>query len=473
MSSARNVAIIGGGPAGLSCAHELTKSGVSVEIFEASEEVGGMCRSFELWGQTVDLGPHRFLTSDPRVLAFFDQVLKGDHVAVDRLTRIAYNGQFFSYPLRAWEIPRKLAPTVVAKALVDYAREMFRSKASVGNLEDWLVSRFGRTLFEIFFKDYSEKLWGVPCKEIEASWAAQRIKGLSLGEVLLKALGATGRKHKTLAERFLYPRKGAGQLYLNAAEQIESGGGSIHLGCPVESVLVKKNRVAGLRLKDGQVVDADAVVSTMPLTHLVATLPDTPPEVRAAAEELDFRNTLLVYLEVDAPDVFDDNWIYVHSKQVKHGRITNFRNFSEALSNGKETSILCLEFWAYRDEQAWEEPDATLIERAKLELRQLELLPAGVQILNAKVARVPNCYPVYRLGYATRLAAVLDHLEEIQGLIPIGRYGSFRYNNQDHSIAMGLQAADSLLGRDSECMGDSSSDYLENGDFSQMLASLK
>jgi len=440
------VLIIGAGPAGLSCGYELAKAGIEVEVYEASPFVGGMARSFDLWGQRVDIGPHRFFSSEKHINEFFTTLVKDDYTMVNRLTRIYYRNRFFHYPIKLFNVLRNLPLITIWQILWEYLRVKLFPYKNPATFEEWVSNRFGRKLFEIFFKHYSEKLWGIPCSKIDADWAAQRIKSLSLWEALINAVfGNRGNKHKTLLDQFAYPNNGTGTLYERAADYIKEHGGKVNLKMPVKRVIQDAaGKVTGIELKDGIIVTADHVVSTMPLTILVKELRDVPEDVMQAAEKLYFRNTILAYLEVDSMELFSDNWIYVHSPEIKHGRITNFRNWSRELNRDKKTTILCMEFWAFDNDPIWKDQDENIAELAKKEIHLLKLVPPQTKILNAYILRVPRCYPVYETGYQVNLKKVENYLDTVENLIPIGRYGAFKYNNQDHSILMGILAADKI-----------------------------
>lgn len=453
------VAVIGGGPAGMTAAYVLSKRGVGVDVYEASDHVGGMARTFELWGQKVDLGPHRFFSSDARVNRLWLEVVGRDYRMVDRLTRIFYRGRFFHYPLQPFDALANLGVVEAARCLASYGRERVARRPPDGSFEDWIVARFGRRLFEIFFKTYSEKLWGISCKDLDADFAAQRIKKLSLYEAVKNALVAgRGNTHQTLVDRFAYPLGGSGRVYERMAESVRAHGGTIQLRTPVARVLRSADRITGVELKDGERRDYDHVVSSMPLTLLLSGLEATPPEVREAAGRLGFRNTLLVYLNVAGTGLFPDNWLYVHSAELRMGRLTNFRNWVPELHRDQPTSILALEFWANDADPIWAEDDATLIARAKAELERTGLA-RGAAVLAGHVERVRRCYPVYRRGYREPLAKVEQYLRTLQSLTPIGRYGAFKYNNQDHSILMGLLAAENLTAGTTHDLWSINTDY--------------
>ncbi|MEO9803017.1 MAG: FAD-dependent oxidoreductase [Reichenbachiella sp.] len=467
------VLVIGAGPAGLSCAHELAKKGVDVQLYEASEFVGGMSRSFDLWGQRVDLGPHRFFSKEKKINQFFAEVLQGEFTMINRLTRIYYKKRFFQYPLKFTNVLFNLNPFTIVRILWDYLIQRINPIKNPTTFESWVTNRFGKKLYEIFFKSYSEKLWGIPCSKIDAEWAAQRIKTLSLiGAVISAIRGNAGNKHKTLVDEFAYPKHGTGLLYEKCAEQIKENGGKIHLSSAVKKVIVDgSNQAKGIELVDGTTVEADYVISTMPFTTMIKGIDNVPQPVQDAADQLYFRNTILVYLEVNGTGLFEDNWIYVHSPDVKHGRITNFRNWCPTLYGDKKTSIICLEFWAFEKDEIWTMDDEKLSNIAKKEIGKLNLVPESMDILNSKVIRIPRCYPVYETGYQAPLKTLENFVDKIDKLIPIGRYGSFKYNNQDHSILMGLLAAENITGGEYTNLWEINTDdeYQEEGDIKDVL----
>ncbi len=263
---------IGAGPAGLVAAYQLAKAGVEVEVFEASGSVGGMSRSFPLWGQTVDLGPHRFFSSDARVNRLWLEIVQGDYAMVDRLTRIFYGERFFRYPLEPLNALKNLGLTRAAACTLSYLRERLGpSCPDNGTFESWVVRRFGRRLFDIFFKSYSEKLWGISCQQLDADFAAQRIKKLSFSEVVKNAFKLGKQKHRTLVDQFAYPTGGTGMVYERLAECVDAVG-AVRLNQPVKRVRHENKRITGLELSDGRVMECDHVISTMPLTLLVKGL---------------------------------------------------------------------------------------------------------------------------------------------------------------------------------------------------------
>jgi protoporphyrinogen oxidase len=457
----KKVAVIGAGPAGLTAAYQLSKNKeVEVTLFEASGSVGGLAKSIELWGQTVDIGPHRFFSTDTRVNEFWLEVVGGRYEMVNRLTRIFYNGKFFYYPLKPLDAFAKLGPFESARCFLSYVAERLSPTELKGDFETWVTSRFGKRLFEVFFKTYSEKLWGISCKELDSDFAAQRIKKLSLFEAVKNAFLGGGGGHKTLVDKFAYPNEGTGMVYRLMAEGFAKNGGKLKLETPVERVRTVGGKVVGLDLTNGESHDFDTVISSMPLSLLVSRLDEAPEGIREKANSLRFRNTILVYLNVDSAKLFEDNWLYVHSPTLDTGRITNFRNWVPELYGEEKTSILCMEYWCFEGDETWTMPDRDLAAKAIAELNETGL-NEGAEVLDSKVYRINRCYPVYAKGYREILEPIEEYLKTVENLIPIGRYGAFKYNNQDHSILMGLLAAENVLDGRQNDLWEINTDYDE------------
>lgn len=438
------VGVIGAGPAGITAAFELVRRGVEVEVFEADAQVGGLARTITLWGHKVDLGPHRFFSKDPRVNAVWHGVVGPDHRMVDRLTRIYYDGKFYDYPLKPANALRNMGWGNALACLASYGWQMARNLGPPGpraTFEDWAVAAFGRKLFAMFFQAYSEKLWGIACDELDADFAAQRIKRFSLGAAVLGAIGLDPSTHQTLAGRFAHPLGGSGMAYERMAAQVAARGGRVHLARPVLGLGADGR---SLLLADGSARRFDHIVSTMPLTALVRSAPGVPGEVAAAADKLTYRSTVVVYLRVASPALFPDQWLYIQSPELRVGRITNFRNWAPEAVAGSTDTVLALEYWCDQADAAWAAADAEWVATAAAELRQSGL-DAGATVRDGQVVRLPACYPVYRRGYRQWLAPLVAYLRErLPHVSAIGRYGAFKYNNQDHSILMGILAAENI-----------------------------
>jgi protoporphyrinogen oxidase len=444
------IAVIGAGPAGMTAGYQLSKeiAGGKVEtldVFEVAPQVGGLAKSFELWDQIVDLGPHRFFSNDTRVNEFWLEVADGDYDLVDRLTRIYYKKRFFHYPLKPTNALVNLGLFTATRCMMSYMAERISPTKDTSTFEGWVKSRFGKRLFEIFFKTYSEKLWGITCEELDADFAAQRIKKLSLWEAIKNAMFAgKGNKHKTLVDQFAFPTEGTGLIYDKMAAKCIENGGKVHLNTPVQRLITNGKKVTGIELENGEIREYDHVISSMPISLLTTRIDGIPEEIKEAANGLKFRNTVLVYLHIDGKDLFPDQWLYIHSNEMETGRITNFSNWLPSINKGQESTILCLEYWCNFEDQMWADEDATLIELATQDIKKTGLI-GDSKVMDGMVVKIPRCYPVYYSGYKAQLKPVEEYLATFEGLQVIGRYGAYKYNNQDHSILMGLLAAENAL----------------------------
>lgn len=446
------VVIIGAGPAGLTACYQLSKHiGTkiqSIDVFEANNYVGGMSTSLELWNQKVDLGPHRFFSNDETVNKLWLEIVGNEYDMVKRLTRIYYNKKFFYYPLKPANALKNLGAWEAVRCVASYIpQKIGLSRQNKNTFEGWVTQKFGKRLFNIFFKTYTEKLWGIPCDKLDADFATQRIKKLSLSEAILSAISLIdNKKHKTLVDEFAYPKYGTGYVYEQMRLKCESMGAKIHLKTPVHSIQVEQNHVKGLFLTDNTFIPADIVISSMPLSVLVAHLPHLPDDLKTKIEQLKYRNTILVYLNVNSDNLFPDQWIYIHDNQLQTGRITNFRNWLPTLYGNEKTSVLCMEYWCYDEDALWHLPEHKLIDLASKELYHTGLVPRNISILAGKVVKLHRSYPVYFKNYKQVLEPVQEYVNSIKNLYAIGRYGAYKYNNQDHSILMGIKVAENVLG---------------------------
>jgi protoporphyrinogen oxidase len=449
------VIIVGGGPAGLTAAYELSKKGVGAVVFEKDQIVGGISKTVNYKGYHFDLGGHRFFTKVKKVDEMWKDVLRDDFLERKRLSRIYYNKKFFYYPLRPmnalwglglWNSFLILASYLYAHAFPYKQEETF---------DQWVSNRFGERLYKTFFKTYTEKVWGISCSEIRAEWAAQRIKGLSLVSAVRNALissqGRNGKQAviKTLIDRFDYPKYGPGMMWQTVADIVQKKGCNVVTGADVEKIYWNKNRVEAVDIRiDGRTeqTQGDALISSMPVRELVKKLqPAAPEHVLKAADNLNYRDFLTVALIVKKKEVFPDNWIYIHDPGVKLGRIQNFKNWSPYMVPDHEKTCLGLEYFCFEGDALWSMTDRELIELGEKEIAELGLVKAG-DVVDGKVVRMPKAYPIYDSDYQESLLTIRQFLSRITNLQLVGRNGMHKYNNQDHSMLTAMLAVENLFG---------------------------
>jgi protoporphyrinogen oxidase len=452
-----DVVVIGAGPAGLTAAHELTDRGCPVTVVEADDVVGGISRTVERDGWRFDIGGHRFFTKVPAVERWWHTVLPDeDFLSRPRLSRIYYNGKLFDYPLKPMNALRNLGFVEALRAVGSYLKAQVRPPADQSNFEGWVTARFGRRLYSIFFKTYTEKVWGMPATEIQADWAAQRIKDLNLGAAVWSALRPQPGQTRitTLIDRFQYPRTGPGLMWERATEQVQKAGGRVLLSSRARTVHRDEHGAVAVTVEHAPVgngapettrLAADHVISSMPLPELVQVMdPPAPEHVRRAAEALSHRDFLTVALVVPEEAGFPDNWIYVHQPDVKVGRIQNFGSWSPHMVKDGRT-CLGLEYFVFEGDELWEMADDDLVELARRELDQLGLVDAGA-VETGFVVRMPKAYPVYDEGYDRQVQTIRTWLAEaVPNVHPVGRNGMHKYNNQDHSMVTAMFTVENIV----------------------------
>ena len=443
------VIVIGAGPAGLTAAQALIDAGMRPLVLEQDKIVGGIARTETYRGYRFDMGGHRFFTKSPEVQALWHRTLGGEFLRRPRMSRIFYNGRYFDYPLKPMNALRGMGPIEAAKILLSYVRWQLFPYAEERTFAQWVTNRFGHRLFRTFFKSYTEKVWGISTDELGADWAAQRIKNLSLLSAVTSMLVKPGTKVTSLIEAFDYPRFGPGMMWETVQNAVERQGGEVRLEAGVTRVAREGMRVTGVGTTgpDGRETHLEArdVISSMPITEFIAKLdPPAPVEVRDAAAKLTYRDFLTVGLIIDAPELFPDNWIYIHDPKVKVGRIQNFKNWSPDMVPDATKTSLGLEYFCNEGDDLWTMPDEALVALATREVEALGLAPAG-SVRDGCVFRVPKSYPVYDSGYKDALATVRNYVDGFENFQTVGRNGLHRYNNQDHAMLTGLYAVHNLL----------------------------
>lgn len=451
-----NALIIGAGPAGLTAAYELSKLGLRSNIVEADDQVGGLSRTVSYRGYRFDIGGHRFFSKVQLVNDLWHEILCEEFLIRPRLSRIYYSNHFFDYPLKAFNALAGLGPVEAALVLLSYAKAKMQPHEEETNFEQWVSNRFGQRLYEIFFKAYTEKIWGVPCTEISADWAAQRIKNLSLHEALRNALFGTGENRSgqtitSLIDTFHYPRLGPGMMWERCEQLLNERGTQTTRGIKIEKIRHTRGRVESVygRTREGEQIefDSDNFISTMPLRNLIRSLDPAPPdEIIEAASRLRYRDYLTVVLIVNRDTIFPDNWIYIHSPDVKVGRIQNYKNWSPDMVPDQSRTSLGLEYFLWERDEMWGWSDDRLIEFAVEEAAAIGLLNRA-EVEDGRVVRMKKAYPIYDHRYRESIAVVRSYLETIPNLQTIGRNGLHRYNNQDHSMLTGVYAARNIAGQ--------------------------
>jgi protoporphyrinogen oxidase len=446
------VIVIGAGPAGLTAAYSLAqRTDARITVLEGDDYVGGISRTVQYNGFRFDLGGHRFFTKIAPVEALWHEILGEEFIKVPRLSRIHYNGKFFDYPLKARNALSGLGMIQALRIVLSYVKWHYRPYPVEENFEQWVTNRFGRRLYETFFKTYTEKVWGLPCTEIRAEWAAQRIQGLSLARAILNATSMNKRSTtiKTLVNEFQYPRLGPGQMWEACRDRIVERGHKVLMGHWASRIMLEGDKVLGVVAstpEGDRMFPAEHVISTMPVRSMVRALnPAVDPQVAAAADGLSYRDFVLVALMLKRDRLFPDNWIYIHTPGVKVGRVQNFNNWSTAMVPETGTTCLGMEYFCFEGDQIWSKPDAELIQMAAGELETLGLATRA-DVTDGHVVRVPKAYPIYDSAYRDHLTCIRQTIDAIPNLHTVGRNGMHKYNNQDHSMLTAMMAVDNMLG---------------------------
>lgn len=443
--------ILGGGLTGLSAGCVLSAAGHGVRVFESGPTVGGLSRTIEDEGFRFDLGGHRFFTRDGRVNDFVRDLMGEELVTVSRTSKIFMRGKYFDYPLRPLNAMVGLGIPVMLRIFADYgvekAKGLVNRKKAV-SLEDWVVNQFGRTMFNIYFKGYSEKVWGVGCDSISAEWVAQRIQGLSLARAVKNAFFRfSGKDVPSLVDRFLYPRLGIGRISDRMKEEIEKVN-SVRTGAAVERVRCCGNNVESVVVRSNglsETVDGRYFISSIPLTALVSALDPAPPgEILEAAGKLRFRDLVVVAVMLDKKRATDQTWIYIPEQKIPFGRVHEPTNWSSEMAPAGKT-LLVTEFFSFRGDEIWSASDETLTDTTVENLERLGFIKAS-EVVGSRVVRVPRAYPLFDIGYRKYCDEIQGYLRGFDNLYIAGRCGMFRYYNMDHAIDSGMKAAQAVIG---------------------------
>jgi protoporphyrinogen oxidase len=470
-------AVLGAGPAGLTSAWVLARAGRRATVVEADGIVGGISKTVEFDGYRFDLGGHRFYTKLEPVLRLWEEMLGDELLTRPRMSRIYYRGRFFNYPLRAADVFRGLGLIESIRCAGSYFYWRRRLKHVVPQtFEDWVVGRFGRRLYEAFFRSYTEKVWGIPGSEIQAEWAAQRIQEFSFWHAVLGILGISRDAPATLIEEFLYPRLGPGQMWETFADRVGERGIPVWTNNRCVAINHSAGRVESVVLeRDSEVHEyaVDEVLSSIPLAELIHSLdPPAPEHVRAAADELRYRNLCLVALMTTEEEPFPDNWIYIHDPRTEAGRVQNFGAWSPDMVPAGAT-CLGVEYFCFEDDPIWKMSDSEAVELAKADLDRIGVIDPSKVFDGVKV-HVPKAYPMYDSSYREAVAEIRGYLEHFENLSTFGRNGLHRYNNQDHSMWTAMLATMNRIEGTSHDVWsvNTKAEYLEEGPLAEGLADL-
>ena len=440
--------IVGGGPAGLTAAYELACRNYQPVVFEKYDKVGGIARTEMYKGYYFDMGGHRFFTKSAEVNQMWQDVMGNNFLRRPRLSRIYYKRRFFNYPLKPFNALRGLGIWEGLLIGFSYLYCQIFPHRQENNFEEWVTNRFGKRLFRIFFKSYTEKVWGISTSELSAEWAAQRIKDLDLKAAILSMFVKPRQTIKTLIEEFDYPRRGPGMLWNTVKDKIEERGGKVFLNATVVKIRYQDNQIKEVVVKRGdqlEVVKGTHFISSMAITDFVRALDPPPPQaVMDATERLSYRDFLTVCLVVNQPKLFEDNWIYIHEPDVKVGRIQNFKNWSPDMVPDENMSSLGLEYFCNEGDELWSMSDSNLVELGKRELESIGLARSS-DVVDGRVFRVEKAYPIYDSTYQQHLQLIKSYLASFVNFQTIGRNGLHRYNNQDHAMLTGMYAVRNTL----------------------------
>ncbi|MEZ5540426.1 MAG: FAD-dependent oxidoreductase [Pseudomonadota bacterium] len=449
----KHVIILGAGPAGLATGHEVSAHGGRVTVLERNDFVGGLCRTVHVDGYRFDLGGHRWFTKNEALNDWFRRLLEGELVDVERISRIYYDGKYFFYPIRFGDLLRKTGPLTILHAGFAFLWAVFQQAVlpkPVVNMQQAYCAQFGSKLYEMFFRQYTEKVWGRPCEELSSDWVSQRSKGLSIWSVVREALVGNKEQLTSLIDEFMYPRYGYMRVPERMAEDITARGGEIHLQSTVTRVIYHGPNDVEVRYRrdDGEhSIRGTDVVSTIPLGVLARILePECNQHVAAVAGSLEFRDLITVNLKLRRRQVSRDTWLYIQDADILFGRMHEPKNWSRDMVPDDDHTSLVLECFCSKGDGIWNMSDDEIQERCVRDLVDKLKFINDDEVEGANIIRTRETYPIYDLEYADKIATINAYLKRFTGVHIVGRGGTFRYNNSDHSIEMGLLLGQRLLG---------------------------
>jgi protoporphyrinogen oxidase len=446
--------VMGAGPGGLASGYWLSKHGIPVTVLERAPVVGGLARTVEKDGFKFDIGGHRWFSKVDEVNDFYKEVIADETVWVRRISRIYFDGKYIDYPLEVGNALAAIGPVTASRAVVDYAKAALAKRTNpkpIVSMEDAYVDQYGRTLYEMFFERYSEKVWGLPCAQMSGDWVSQRTKGMSLFTAVKDAVIPTRGEVQSLIDSFMYPRYGYGRLSERMADGVRAAGNEVRLSCGVTRILRERNRITGVVVTDEHgnetTIDGAYFVSSIPLTLLCQIMqPAAPREVLEASRQLVFRNVITVNLMLDREQMTNDTWLYVHDRNILFGRLHEPKNWSVDMVPDQSKTSIVAEYFCSEGDHIWNMSNDDLVEQTARHLADDLGFVERNEVLGGFAVRAPRAYPSYTLGYEKPLKVLKDFVDSFENLQIIGRYGTFRYNNADHSVETGLLAARNILG---------------------------
>ena len=449
--------VMGAGPAGLCSAYVLSKAGAHATVVEAAPFVGGLARTIRRQSEhgefKFDIGGHRWFTKNEELNDLFREVVADELLWVDRISRIYFDGKYVDYPLKIGSALKAVGPVTAARAVADYGRIRATQRlkpADVVSMEDAYINQYGETLYKLFFQAYSEKVWGLKCDQLSGDWVSQRTKGMSLVTAIKDAIVPSKGKVVSLIDQFMYPREGFGRFSERMADSIEAAGNEIRLRNAVEKIVLDGNRVKGIQVRTengSEFIEGDNFISSIPFTVLVKIMdPAAPQDVMDAADSLTFRDIITVNLMIKKPQVTHDTWLYVHDRNILFGRFHEPKNWSPSMVPSDDYTSLVIEYFCTKGDHIWNMSDEQLVNQSVKHLVDDLGFVTPDEVIGGFTLRATKAYPVYDLDYQEPLLKMKNYIQSIENLQYIGRGGSFRYNNTDHSIETGMLAAKNLLG---------------------------
>ena len=442
--------ILGAGPAGLSAAYKLVEAGKKVTVLELEDQVGGLCRSIRKDGFFFDLGGHRFITKDDEIQIFLEELMGDQFLIRPRKSVIRLKNKFFNYPLDIKNVVKNLPITFTFHAFIDFLLTSLLQKLYPrrdSSFENWVVNRFGVTLYDLYFAPYSEKLWGVPPNSISADWAAQRISLINLWDVFIRMFGKTRDEPKTYAKKFYYPRLGCGQVFEMMAEKITKRGNKVIFKAAVKNILMENNRIKKVTYTHSGIekkISGDYFISTIPLPEFIKKIrPHVDDHYTVIADKMDYRSIKFLNLMINKKQITDNTWIYIPENEFLFFRIQEWRNWSPTVVPVGKTGVT-LEIACYEEDDIWNSPDEVVYNRCMDDIEKIGLFNRN-DVMDYFVLNVKHCYPIYTLDYSEKVESLIKYIANFENAISIGRQGLYRYNNMDHSIKMGLMTAEHIL----------------------------